>query len=312
MTSDTRPERRDLMERLRAADPVAGAELDAKQRAEADALLHRIVAEPQSKPQPPRRPLAGWPHAVAAAVAVVCLGLAALVATNLVQDGDGPTIADRAYAAVSDDEVIYHYVLVTQTLTAPLPPKLRKDLELMNGRLEAWYRADGSALLSRQFRRDREGRLRLLYESAQRHGRVVDYDARRDVLGRSRRSDVRGRSRPVGPLDHFREAYRDGEVLERGKVTFHGRPAYRLLIRRGQGGSSTQWMAYYVDRKTYLPLGTRESTRLEIDGRSTRVRSESVYKVYERLRDTRANRELLRMSPHPRARRVDGPAFLAP
>lgn len=71
-------------------------------------------------------------------------------------------------------------------------------------------------------------------------------------------------------------------------------------------------MTFYVDRKTYLPLGTRERTRLEVDGRSAWVRSEAVYKVYERLRDTRANRKALRMSPRPRARRVDGPAIFAP
>ena len=307
MTSDPQ---RDLMERVRAADPAARAELGPGERAEADALLRRIVAEPRR----PRRRLrvspARWPRMAAAGAALACLTLAALVAVDLVRDDEGSSIADRAYAAVSDDDVIYHYVLDTRASTRALPPDLRRDLELANGRLETWYRSDGSAFHSRQFRRGREGRLHLVLESAQSRGRLVDYNPERNVLGHSPRGAARGRSRPIGPLDEFRRAYRDGKVVERGKTTFLGRPAYRLLMQRGQPGSFRQRMAYYVDQETYLPLGTRERTSLEIFGRRARVRTQSVYKLYERLPDTRANRRLLRMGRHPGARRVEGSAIL--
>ena len=312
MTAQASPGGPDLTDRLRELNPVAEAPLDAHERADADVLLRRILAEPQPIPRRWGRRPAGWRRLVAATAVVVSLALAALVAVELADRGGRPAIADRAYAAVTDSNVIYHFVLDTTTAAGALSAVSRRELEFMNGRLESWYRADGSAFHSRQFRRDRDGRLRLYYESARTRGRGVDYDAERAVLGRYRRGEAGGRSAPGGSLDAFREAYREGEVLERGTTTFHGRPAYRLVVRRAQRGSFRRRIAFYVDRKTYLPLGTRERTRLEIDGRVASVRSESVYRMYERLPDTAANRKLLRMVPRPAARRSDQPAVLAP
>lgn len=300
---------RGVIERLRELNPVEEAALDSSENAEADALLRQILAEPRTRPRRLRRRSTGQGRHLAATAVVACLALTALAAIDLADRGADPTIADRAYAAVNDNGVIYHFVLDTTAAAGALSAGLRRDLELMNGRLETWYRSEGSAFHSRQFRRERDGRLRLFYESARSEGRGVDYDAERNVLGHSRPGEG---SRPAGPLDAFREAYRNGEVLERGRTTFHGRPAYRLLVRRAKRGSFRQQMAFYVDPESHLPLGTRERTRLQIDGRSASVRIESVYKVYERLPDTRANRSLLRMSPHPGARRVNGPALFAP
>ena len=308
MPSHPHSETPDTMERVRDADPLAGARHEATDRVEADAVLRRILAEPPAAPRERSRPLARRPRSLAAA-AVLCLAAAGLAASNLLGNGRAPTIADRAYAAVSDDDVIYHYVLDLRGSAHPLQADLRELLPLVNGRLEVWYRADGTASRSLQSERDQEGRLRLSYESAVRRGHVIDYDARKHALGR--RSEYGGRPGATSPLDDFRSAYRDGKVLERGKTTFNGRPAYRLLIRR-QGEGFRQRMAYYVDRETYLPLGTRESGRYKLNGGWSRIRVESRYAVYERLRDTRASRRLLRMGRHPGARRVDGPAILAP
>ena len=105
----------DVMERLRAADPVAGGISTAEQR-EADALLTRIVGSPAApdggpdteRLAPARR--RGLPRVAFAVAGLACAVLIALAVIDL-GGSDTPAPAgaiDKAVAATTQPNTIYH------------------------------------------------------------------------------------------------------------------------------------------------------------------------------------------------------------
>ena len=98
----------ELMERLAAADPVRDREpLTPEAQREADAMLARLLATPVTEPRRSRSRVR--PRALAVAGAA-CVALAVFIAINLLgSKAPGPSVVDRAVAAVSRGGV-YHVV----------------------------------------------------------------------------------------------------------------------------------------------------------------------------------------------------------
>ena len=102
----------DILERLRAANPVADCaappleEVWRKLDGRAGA-----VATTDTAPRRRARRLAGVPGRVTLPVGVV---VAAAVAVVLLGGTDGPSVAARAYAATDSNAVIVHYVEISR------------------------------------------------------------------------------------------------------------------------------------------------------------------------------------------------------
>src|SRR3954452_789017 len=107
----------ELMERLAAADPVRDREpLTPEAQREADAMLARLLATPATEPRRPRL----RPRALAVAGAA-CVALAVFIAINLLgSKAPGPSVVDRAVAAVTRGGV-YH-VVELMTVRGPDQP----------------------------------------------------------------------------------------------------------------------------------------------------------------------------------------------
>lgn len=126
----------DDLELLSAADPVRAEDAVAEGEA-ARALLGRVLATPAEAVEPPHRSRRRT-GLVALAAAVV--GLTVAVVLTSLPDGS-PSIADRAYAAVSK-ATLYH-VVVRSTIDAPA--FLQRELDLPRGVevMESWYDLSG-------------------------------------------------------------------------------------------------------------------------------------------------------------------------
>jgi len=97
----------------------------------------------------------------------------------------------------------------------------------------------------------------------------------------------------------YRDAYRHGRVHDRGRMTFHGIPAVRLVVTQ-YGAVSTM----IVRRNNGYPLKTvmrRETAR-------TVATYVTTYSTFEHLRRTPSSERLLQLAPHPGAFFVRLPA----
>lgn len=257
------PEKLDDLALLAAANPVHAREpLDDAERAGANALLERIVAESSAEPSrraEPRRPRRRRRLTLAGAGA---LALAAIVAVLVFPGAPGGKSADavaQAVAALSGREGVFHVVAQTTTGT-PGAASTRTWTE-------TWASADDSRSRSLIFDvTPAGGRGRLLAErvgnttviwNSPRHGDGPYSDAGRAA--------VRPRSFVLALL-------RSGRVTRRAAVTTAGRPAWRFeIVDRVDDtsivayGHRTAVPAYttrtvlVVDRRTHLPLSVRTS-----------------------------------------------------
>jgi hypothetical protein len=278
-----------LMDRLAAADPVAddSAPLD-------EALLARLLATPVEEPRRRRRPLIAGALTAAAAVA------AAFAVANVVDGGDA--VLDRAVAAVSREDSVYHVRLVRQW-SGDVPDELRRPFHI-----ESWRASDGRM---RELVRDERGRL--LEESAGRNpggrgGPVLRYHPRDDIIhGEAigpRTGDEPALDPHTDPGATLRELERRGLLEVAGETRVGDRRAYRLVsdwIDSSGDGYEVRY-EYAVDAETYLPLSLRWS--------SGRGPEQTVFVdeflVYERLPlDARSSAQLA-MDPHPEARCAPG------
>jgi hypothetical protein len=300
---------RDPMERLAAADPLAGDErLTPEEEREAEALLARVLATPVTpntvddggdRRGRPRR----W-AALAAGVAAVAA--AAFVAVNLVEsDAPGPGVVERAVAAVTREDVVYHVVERTRGIGVA---DKGGDLTLF---LESWHTTDGrmhqKTFASRAGRRGRllsefAGRLRrgrrggpgLMWSSTQNRITEMGFG-----LGKT----------PVPHLSPFGDAgaqlralEEEGRLHPAGTTRVGGRRAYRLAsgpVKRPGAPRTEERLVFLVDSETYLPLARHNS----IDaGAGRTMRISTRYLVYERLPLTDRTRGLLALDPHPDAK----------
>jgi len=295
----------DLIERLRDADPLPGAEqLAPEQQREADLLLARLVAEPvAARPRP--RPRRRW---VLAAGVACTLALVLAVVGLLDDDGGAPGVAELAAAAVSDETAIFHTVSIARATVPdaedPSPPAVW---------IESWDAPDGS-MHQKLFRVVDGGRGKLRAEMAGRlrpktkgrfGGPLVTYDARDNTIRHTRfgRSPIRGApptlSPDSDPGDTLKALEAQGRLRLAGKTRVGDRDAYRLVSGPvpGFAKGSVDHYEYLVDSETYYPLVARFW--------SDDFRVTTRFLVYERLPFDAGHRKLLKLDPHPGAAEYD-------
>jgi hypothetical protein len=286
----------DPMERLTAADPLPEAErLTDAERAEADALLARIVAEEPKRASRPRR---RWVPAVVATAAAIAL---ALIVIDVVDQGaPGPSVVDRAVAAVSVENSIYHTVAVL-------------TYGHQHGYREGWFGPRVTRQKLYAFRDGRRGKLlleevirpRLTRAGRHRHVGIV-FDAEHNLIqripmgGGGGESDFPEIDPSRDPAAGLRELQREGRLRLVGSEEFEGRKVYRLVGDVAhQRGIRVNRLVYLVDAETYHPV------LLEwvfAQHGPARVRFTARFTTYERLPATAENHKLLKMDPHPGAR----------
>jgi hypothetical protein len=296
----------DPIARLAAADPLESEQLGSVEQAEADALLARLMGEPvelRSQRRPVRR------LALAVAAAGVALVFALVGVDLLDDDAPGPNVVERAVAAVTATDAVFH--------TVELSSWSGSDLDRSSGPrgayIEAWYGSDGSVHQKLYANRDgRRGRLlgetagRLRPRGGGRYGGVMEvYEPRTDTLrqvrfGRVRQRQPRELDPNRDPGRAMRELQRLGRLRVEGRTRVDGRDAYRLVSGpvRGFAPGLTESYVYLVDADTYYPLRLTYRFGEGKHWAETEVR----YLVYERRPLDAAGRAALEMDPHPGAK----------
>jgi hypothetical protein len=302
--------RQELMDRLTAADPLPDPErLTSEEQRDADALLARLLATPVA---PERRRTGAGPRRWALVTAATAFAaLVAFASVNLLDsDGPGPSVIERAVAAVSHDDAVYHAVERRSANTSG-PGSLPSD----DGSIyvESWYASDGRRH-EKWFTSRGERRGKLVSEFAgrrapgRRGGPMLIWDGVTNTIISRRFGYSSGASSgpsvdPVGDLgEGLRAREAQGRLRVVGTTEVDGRRAYRLTsgTLEGRVGDIRERIEYLVDAETYLPLAFRY-TKV---GGETGNRSEltSRYIVYERLPLNDRTRKLLDLDPHPRAK----------
>jgi hypothetical protein len=303
------PVRDELMDRLASADPLPNAErLTPDAHREADALLARALATPV---RPARRAAArgrGVRRGAFVAVGIACVALAAFAAVDLVDsEAPGPSVVERALAAVSHDGTVYH-VLERKRLRAP-------SMSVPRGRrtvyVESWRTTDGR-LHQRLFLAARDGeRGRLFGDFAgrrtpgRRGGPALTWSARDNTIQSIRFGTTRGaRGAPslnpyADPGEALRTFEAQGRLRVAGTADVDGTRAYRLVSGYVQSSPKLrEKVEFLVDAETYLPLASH-STQLATSG--DRYDLFTRYLVYERLRLDASSRAKLDLDRHPGA-----------
>jgi hypothetical protein len=296
----------DPIERLAAADPLRDGELltESEQR-EADMLLARILAEEPERA--PRRRTRRWLVAVAATACGAALAVTAIDVLD--EGGSGPSVVDRAVAAVTDDNAIYH--MVARIRIIPITGGAPHNTHQW-GYIESWYGPNNTThSKGYEFDNGRKGRLR--FESADRlhrrpngafGGLGVIYDPIENTIthtrfGRSAHDPVPTPEPNSDPGAGMRRLEREGRLHLAGSERFAGRKVYRLAsgpVRRRGGGLDR--FTYLVDAETYYPVFFRWVS----SGGGIKTVSEARYLTYERLPYDAQGRKLLDMDPHPGAK----------
>ena len=282
----------DLLERVSAANPVS-LELDAEDRRAAERLCERVVSTPAGTARSRRAPRRRLTLAAAAGV----LGLALAV---LVLAGRGPSVAERAYAAVSADQGVFHVVM---RMSADVPPELDgMPVPAGTRETEAWFDVEGASWHSVQYE-IRDGRRVMVSEAAS----SPEGNAIRESAGEPPRV-----SEPIGPQDvapfdpmaEFKAAYRAGRVREEGETTVDGRRAHRLVVDHpapavrdpGFDVRSSRSVSL-IDAETLHPIETVNESVVERNGRRGTLRTVTRFTTYEILGRTPENLALLEMQP---------------
>jgi hypothetical protein len=291
----------DLIERLAAADPMADAErLGPEQQREADALLERLLATPTEPVARPRARRGLRRFAVATAGAAAAL----FVVLNLVDsETPAPNVIDRAIAALSDGDAVYHVVSRTGGKVSYDPHGTRT---LWN---ESWHTTSG--MMHTRWYTDRDGRRGRYVEDfagrrrpGRRGGPALRWSARDNMITESGFGSSGGGGAPgIDPFDparSLREFQAEGRLRVAGTTEVNGRRAYRLVSGtvRGHGGSK-EHTELLVDAETYLPLAQRYSVLNKDDSTLTFF---TRYVTYERLPLNDKTRANLDLDPHPGAK----------
>jgi hypothetical protein len=301
---------RDPMERLAAADPLRdGEQLTPEEEREAEALLARLLATPVGPATEERRARRPRLRRLAlAAAGVACSAAAAFAAINLV-DSDGPAlgpgVVERAVAAVTQDDSVYH-VLERTRATGNIPEGFDRTVYF-----ESWYTTDGR-IHRKTFAASGERRGRLLGEEAGRRrpgrqgGRLLRYVPGQNSIteggfGRAPDADAVPDIDPFGdPGAQLRALQEQGRLRLAGTTQVEGRRAHRLV-----SDATTRWRSfaferveYLVDYDTYLPLSLRVTARVDSEQTHSLL---TRYLIYERLPLNARSRALLALDPHPGA-----------
>ncbi len=293
---------RDLMQRLAAANPVTdGKPLGANQQREADTLLDRLLATPVEEP---RRRTGGRRLPQLAAVTAVA-AVAVFAALSLFDSDRGPTphVVARAVAALTQDDVIYHFEAIARATSPDMPDTSQSFF------FEAWHTTSGR-MHRKDFAVTDGGRGRLFGDVAGRRrpgrlgGPAVRYDAIANTISESGfgRAPGGGRAPGLDPFDPSRslkELQGQGRLQSQGRVKVDGKEAYRLVSGPVRGHNSVERAEFFVDPDSYLPLAQRYSVRYESGPTMTAYWR---YLTYERLPLNDETRSRLYLSPHPGAK----------
>ena len=298
----------DLMERLAMADPLPEAErLTPEEEREAEAMLARLRATPVEPEAPEPRTRRPWrrPWALAAAGVACCAAVGFAVLNFADSDAPGPSIVERAVAAVSQDDSVYHVLQLNRATGLDVAGADTRAFYF-----ESWYSSDGRRH-EKIFAATEQGPGRLLGEFAGRvrpgrsSGPLLRYDPRENTLypsgfGEAPRADRLPMIDPTtNPATSLRQLEERGLLRVGGTTRIGGRGAYRLVsgpIKRFRG--QVERLNYVVDSETYLPLSGRYSNRT----RSGVLRAVSEYLGYERLPLNARSRAQLDLDPHPGAK----------
>ena len=185
---------------------------------------------------------------------------------------DGPSLADRAYAAVAPPTDAIRHVVAEATSRRSDGPDVRQRDEL-------WISPDGCRV---RFRFERPpGQLAGEVTQDQTETRTYLPDEGRVLVTPSGESLL-----PGDPVAEFRELYRRGKIRETGRTRLDGREVILLTMT-----DSDLTATYFFDAETFMP----REMRLSIDGRpSYRYR----ILVYETL-PTQAADQVLTMPDRP-------------
>jgi hypothetical protein len=283
----------DPMERLIAADPLPeGERLTDDEQASADAMLAWILSDER---KPARRPRRHWALAIAATAAAIVLALVAIDVAD--EDAPGPNVVERAVAAVSVENSIYHTFEVVTV----------GDLRAYR---ESWF-GPGASRQKISYKRGKLAVEEVLRPPIQRPGRHagIVFDARRNLLqhvhvsrggGSSGFPEIDPSQDPAAALKGLR---RQGRLRLLGSEELDGRKVYRLVgDAPHRRGIRVNRLVYLVDAKTYYPVRWQWVFARHGPGR---VRAATRFTTYERLPATAENRKLLKMDRHPGATVLD-------
>jgi hypothetical protein len=302
------------MEMLAAADPLRdGERLSREEERDADALLTRLLATPTAGAERRgggRRRVRRWSLA---ATAVIGAAAVVLAATSLVDsDAPGGGIVERAVAAVTREDVIYHVVERTRAEASYEPGRVRTHY------MESWHTSEGH-IHQRTFaaRDGRKGRLLQDFAGRWIPGRRVNPLLKWDVWSNTISEAGIGPGPDTGTptLDPFadpgaqlRSLQEEGRLRVAGTTRVGGKRAYRLVsgpVRHPRLRVGEERVEFLVDAHTYLPLAQGYSSvhrSSDPERPISRIDIVSRFLVYERLPLNAKNRAFLDLDPHPGAK----------
>jgi hypothetical protein len=299
--------RGDVLERLAAADPLPDAErLSSEEYGEADALLARLLATPIERAAPRRR----LRRLTLVATGALCCAAAAFAAANLLDsDAPGPGVVEKAVAAMTRGDGVYH-VLERMDARATGPEPARKTTR-MSFYSEYWH-TTGGRMHRKVFAVNGPRRGKLLQDMAgrrrpgRRGGPVLVWSSRSNTLvhmGFAPPDADKGAPGidPFGdPGTRLRELEEQGRLRLAGTTRVGNRNAYRLVSGEVPVafGRMTESVEFLVDTKTYMPLAEHRSRRFK-SGAGVDISTR--FLVYERLPLNAQTREQLDLDPHPGA-----------
>lgn len=289
---------RDLMERVGAANPVTDANrLSPDDEREADALLERLLATPADGVVRERSSWRPWPQL---AVATALVAVVVFAALSLLDSDDGatPGIVEKAVAALTQPDAVYHAVYIGRMRSTEFPE------EHANPYVETWHTTAGRLHWRTYAEKDgRRGRLLGDFAGQRRPGRLggpaLTYEARTNLIYESGFGRAPGTGAPgVDPFDpgrSLKELEAEGRLRVAGEVEIDGRRAYRLVSDEfTSSGGRVQRSEILVDAETYLPREQRLFDRTA-NGKTTLVVWD--YLKYERLPLNTKNSGLLDFDP---------------
>lgn len=272
-----------LLKELGSASEPASTEVEQHVRSQ----LLKAMRHEQGHGTPAR--LRGWRPRVAAALAVAAAAVAAIL---IVTSGRTPSVADRAYAAISGRVGIMHFIQQYGPRSKPTYEEYWIDLQHPS-RQRIVLSSGGT--VTRQFVYT-GGYSSYFSESGKNHNPLT-------IITKAPPNPGGGVRAGASPITAYRSLLHAGTVLSQTKTTYNGRSAYRLAIQYTPPYHLTGrvWtgdrVTYTVDSSTYYPLELRYQPDPVMGGSPGVLR----YPLFEILPATAHTRQLLRPVRHPSA-----------
>jgi hypothetical protein len=250
-------------------------------------LLEQIAAPTKRRPASGRRTFLRLAVSFVAVALVVAGGL-------LTGHGDEPSIAARAYAAISPSTGIMHFVAesrLRRSQTGEWRSYQEYWIDLAHPRRQriVWSgrgRVAGQLVL---VTRAAPGR------AAWNEYPLTSVSRSPGPLGKWEWGGQGGIQTGMNPIAAYRDLLHSGEVLSEDEITYEGRDAYRLVIQFKPPYDLVDdvWLGdietYIVDRQTYFPLEATFQWDKTFGGSTSGTR----YPKFEILPDTPQTRALL-------------------